>query len=45
MPAATPSRPKKGIYHGFSAATAPARWPTISQDSDSSDENGEVHRG
>jgi hypothetical protein len=41
----TPLRPKMVIYQGFSTATAPAGWPTVSQDSDSSDENGEVsHR-
>jgi hypothetical protein len=38
----TASRPKTDIYQGFSAATAPAGWPTVSQDSDSSDENGEA---
>jgi hypothetical protein len=41
----TPLRPKKGIYQHFSATTAPARWPLVSQDNDSSDENGEVFHG
>jgi hypothetical protein len=44
-PSYTPSRPKIANPQCFSTASTPAGRATVTQDSDSSDENGEVFRG
>jgi hypothetical protein len=44
-PSYMPSHPKTAYPQCFSAASAPAGWATVTQGSDSSDENGEVVHG